>query len=70
MEFFAYYIKNNKVIAMSSVSADPIVSDFANFLYEGKILTETEINRDPFNWIRNKPKDLHNRFRNEIIVNP
>lgn len=55
---------------MSSVSADPIVSDFANFLYEGKILTETEINRDPFNWIRNKPKDLHNRFRNEIIVNP
>ncbi|XP_043794626.1 apoptosis-inducing factor 3-like isoform X2 [Apis laboriosa] len=70
LEFFAYYIKNNKVIAMSSIAADPIVSDFANFLYEGKTLTETEIIRDPFNWIRNKPKDLHTRFRNEIIVNP
>uniref|UniRef100_V9IID7 Uncharacterized protein n=2 Tax=Apis cerana TaxID=7461 RepID=V9IID7_APICE len=55
---------------MSSVAADPIVSDFANFLYEKKTLTETEINRDPFNWIRNKPKDLQIRFRNEIIVNP
>ncbi|KAL7287605.1 hypothetical protein TKK_0018252 [Trichogramma kaykai] len=58
MKFFAYYIKNCKVIAMSSVGRDPIVSDFANYLYEGKTLTEDEVEKDPIAWIRNKPKDL------------
>lgn len=53
---------------MSSVNADPIVSDFANLLYEGKTLTEEEINRDPFGWIRNKPKAL-TRFQDSFLVN-
>lgn len=66
-EFFAYYINNEKVIAMSSVGADPIVSDFANLLHEGKTLTDEEISKDPFGWIRNRPKDLHKRFENEVI---
>ncbi|XP_076644310.1 apoptosis-inducing factor 3 isoform X2 [Halictus rubicundus] len=69
-EFFAYYIKDGKVIAMSSVGADPVVSDFANFLYEGKSLTEIMINHNPFGWIRNKPKDLVERFQKEITTNP
>ncbi|XP_076293975.1 apoptosis-inducing factor 3 isoform X2 [Lasioglossum baleicum] len=68
-EFFAYYLKDGKVIAMSSVGADPVVSDFANYLYEGKSLTEIMINHSPFGWIRNKPKDLVVRFQNEITTN-
>ncbi|XP_058797475.1 apoptosis-inducing factor 3-like isoform X2 [Phymastichus coffea] len=57
-KFFAYYFKDGKVVAMSSVGRDPIVSDFANMLYEGKTLTEEEVENDPIKWIRNKPKDL------------
>lgn len=37
-------------------------------LYEGKILTEEEINSDPFGWMRNKPKDLLTRFQESILV--
>ncbi|KZC13355.1 Apoptosis-inducing factor 3 [Dufourea novaeangliae] len=69
-EFFAYYIKDGKVTAMSSVGADPVVSDFANFLHEGKSLTEIIINKHPFDWIRSKPKDLVDRFQNEITTDP
>ncbi|XP_001606413.1 apoptosis-inducing factor 3 isoform X1 [Nasonia vitripennis] len=57
-KFFAYYFKDGKVIAMSSVGRDPIVADFANLLYEGKSLTEEEVEKDPIGWIRSKPKDL------------
>lgn len=53
---------------MSSVNADPIVSDFANLLYEEKILTEEEINMDPFGWMRNKPKDALKRFQDSFLV--
>lgn len=54
---------------MSSINADPIVSDFANLLYEGKTLTEDEINENPFGWIRNKPKDLLTRFQDSRMIN-
>ncbi|XP_076230928.1 apoptosis-inducing factor 3 isoform X2 [Calliopsis andreniformis] len=67
-EFFAYYIKNGKIIAMSSVGADPIVSDYANLLHEGKSLTEEEINTNPFGWIRNKPKNFVERFQNNTTL--
>lgn len=63
-KFFAYYMNDGKVVAMASVGRDPIVSDFANMLYEGKTLTEEEIEEDPIKWIRNKPKDL------QITQNP
>lgn len=65
LEFFAYHFKDGKVIAMSSTGADPVVSDFANLLHEGLSLTEEEIIKNPFGWIRNKPKDLLNRFQDE-----
>lgn len=57
-KFFAYYFKDDKVIAMSSVGRDPIVSDFANLLYEGKILTREEVENNPTGWMRNLPKDM------------
>ncbi|XP_072746767.1 apoptosis-inducing factor 3 isoform X2 [Anoplolepis gracilipes] len=68
LEFFAYYLKDSKVIGMSSVNADPVVADFANLLYEEKILTEEEINTDPFGWMRNKPKDALTRFQDSFLV--
>lgn len=54
---------------MSSGNADPVVADFANLLYEGKTLTEEEINADPFGWMKNKPKDVLTRFQNSFLVN-
>ncbi|XP_070159015.1 apoptosis-inducing factor 3 isoform X2 [Polyergus mexicanus] len=68
LEFFAYYLKDSKVIGMSSVNADPVVSDFANLLYEEKTLTEEEINTDPFGWMRNKPKNALTRFQDSFLV--
>lgn len=56
------------VIAMSSVNADPVVANFANMLYEGKALTEEEINVNPFDWMRNKPKDALTRFQDSFLV--
>lgn len=53
-KFFAYHIKDGKVIAMSSVGSDPLVSEFANFIYEGKSVTEKEIDKDPTGWMKNK----------------
>lgn len=68
LEFFAYYLKDGKVIGMSSVNADPVVSDFANMLYEGKSLTEKEINTDPFGWMRNKPREVSTRFQESTLI--
>ncbi|XP_071641721.1 apoptosis-inducing factor 3 isoform X1 [Temnothorax longispinosus] len=68
LEFFAYYLKDGKVIGISSVNADPVAADFANMLYEGKILTEEEINTDPFGWMKNKPKDVSTRFQESILI--
>ncbi|XP_011342297.1 apoptosis-inducing factor 3 isoform X2 [Ooceraea biroi] len=67
LEFFAYHLNDDRVIAMSSAGADPVVSDFANMLYEGKTLTEEEINADPFGWMRNKPKDASTRFQDSLV---
>ena len=44
------------------------MADFANLLYEGKIVTEEEINTDPFGWMRNKPKNLSTRFQESFSV--
>ncbi|XP_011296982.1 apoptosis-inducing factor 3 isoform X2 [Fopius arisanus] len=57
LKFFAYYYKNGKVIAMSSVRMDPIVSEFAEYLSEGKTLTQEEVEADPTGWMKNKPVD-------------
>ncbi|XP_046609218.1 apoptosis-inducing factor 3 isoform X1 [Neodiprion virginianus] len=57
-KFFAYYFKDGKVISMSSSGRDPIVADFANLLYEGRQLTQEEVERDPLGWMPHKPQDL------------
>ncbi|XP_057341130.1 apoptosis-inducing factor 3 isoform X1 [Microplitis mediator] len=57
-KFFAYYIKDGKVIAMSSVGSDPIVSDFAEYIYEGNTLTQQQVDDNPIGWMRNKPVEL------------
>ncbi|XP_039305136.1 apoptosis-inducing factor 3 isoform X2 [Solenopsis invicta] len=69
LEIIAYYLKDGKVIGIGTVNADPAAADFANMLYEGKILTEEEINADPFGWMKNKPKDVSTRFQESILVN-
>ena len=43
---------------MTSVGRDPIVSDFANLLHESRLLTQEEVDKNPTEWIRNKPKDM------------
>ncbi|XP_043268069.1 apoptosis-inducing factor 3 isoform X2 [Venturia canescens] len=58
LKYFAYYFNEGRVIAMSSCGTDPIVSDFAEYLHEGKTLTEAEVTANPTGWMRNKPKDL------------
>ncbi|XP_014608098.1 PREDICTED: apoptosis-inducing factor 3 isoform X1 [Polistes canadensis] len=63
LQYFAYYVKNDKVIAMSSVGADPIVADFANLLAEKQTLTEDDIKNNPFGWMRTKPKDVETKFQ-------
>lgn len=63
LQYFAYYVKDGKIIAMSSVGADPVVADFANLLAEKQILTEDDIKNNPFGWMQNKTKNLINKFQ-------
>lgn len=52
MKFVAYYLNEaGTVIAISSCQRDPIVSQFAEFLSQGKILTKSEIQEDAFGWV-------------------
>ena len=53
LKFVAFYINEaGKVIAMSSCQRDPIVSQFAEFLSQGKSLMKAEIQEDPFAWLQ------------------
>lgn len=53
MKFVVFYInKEGIVIAMASCSRDPIVSQFAEYLAKGKVLTKAEIEKDPFGWVQ------------------
>ncbi|KAL2717178.1 apoptosis-inducing factor 3 isoform X2 [Vespula squamosa] len=63
LQYFAYYVKDDKIIAMSSVGADPVVADFANLLAGKQILMEDDIKNNPFGWMCNKTKDVVNRFQ-------
>ncbi|XP_015126200.1 apoptosis-inducing factor 3 isoform X2 [Diachasma alloeum] len=67
-KFFAYHYKNGQVIAMSSVGMDPIVSDFAEYIHEGKTLTQEEVEADPIGWMKNKPLDALKTFFPEKFV--
>lgn len=57
MSFIAYHINDGKVVAMSSIGRDPVVADYGNYLYEGNRLTEAEITKSPYGWMRNRLKN-------------
>nr|XP_050869297.1 apoptosis-inducing factor 3 isoform X3 [Vespula vulgaris] len=63
LQYFAYYVKDGKIIAMSSVGADPVVADFANLLAKKQILMEDDIKNNPFGWMSDKTKDVVNKFQ-------
>lgn len=53
LKFVAFYLNEaGTVIAMSSCQKDPVVSQFAEFLAQGKSLTKAEITEDAFAWIQ------------------
>lgn len=54
MKFVAYYIGDeDKVIAISSCNRDPIVSQFAEYMAQGKLLYKKDIENNPFGWVQN-----------------
>ena len=53
LKFVAYYLnEEGTVIAISSCQKDPVVSQFAEFLSQGRTLTKAEIQEDAFGWIQ------------------
>lgn len=53
MKFVAFYLNEaGTVIAMSSCQRDPVVSQFAEFLSQGRTLTKSDIQEDAFAWIQ------------------
>lgn len=50
-KFVAYYLKDDKVIAISSCGLDPIVSQFAELLHQGKSLYRKDIENNSTEWI-------------------
>lgn len=53
MKFVAFYLNEaGTVIAMSSCQRDPVVSQFAEFLSQGRTLTKSDIQEDAFAWIK------------------
>lgn len=53
MKFVAFYLDaSGNVIAMSSCGKDPVVSQFAEYLSQGKKLTKSDIQEDAFAWIQ------------------
>lgn len=54
MKFVAFYIgEDDKVIAVSTCGRDPIASKFGEYLAQGKSLSKTDIENDPFEWTKN-----------------
>ncbi|XP_055614254.1 apoptosis-inducing factor 3-like isoform X2 [Uranotaenia lowii] len=53
LSFVAFYLDaNGKVIAMASCGRDPVVSQFAEFLSQGKTLHKSDLSPDPFAWTK------------------
>ena len=42
-KFAAYYVKDNKVLAVCSMNMDPVVSKSAELMYQGKMPSGDEI---------------------------
>ncbi|CAG9853721.1 unnamed protein product [Phyllotreta striolata] len=53
LKFVAFYLKDGIVVAASSCNRDPVVSQFAELLAQGKKLTEEELIKDPLGWTKN-----------------
>ncbi|KAK9880640.1 hypothetical protein WA026_011879 [Henosepilachna vigintioctopunctata] len=54
LKFVAFYIKaNGEVIAASSCGMDPVVSQFAELLFQGKKLYKKDLDKDPLDWVKN-----------------
>lgn len=52
LKFVAFYInKLDQVVAASSCGMDPIVSQFAELLYQGKKLFRKDIDKKPLEWL-------------------
>ncbi|XP_001661452.2 apoptosis-inducing factor 3 isoform X1 [Aedes aegypti] len=53
LKFVAFYLDaNGKVIGMASCGRDPVVSQFAEYLSQGKTLHKDQLSPDPFAWIK------------------
>lgn len=53
LSFVAFYLDaQRKVIGMASCGRDPIVSQFAEFLAQGKTLHANQLSPDPFAWTK------------------
>ncbi|CAG5044368.1 unnamed protein product [Parnassius apollo] len=48
-----FFDKSDKVIAVASCMRDPVVSQFAELLYQGKSLHKKDLKEDPFAWTKN-----------------
>ncbi|XP_053694876.1 apoptosis-inducing factor 3-like isoform X2 [Sabethes cyaneus] len=53
LNFVAFFFNNEeKVIAIASCGRDPIVSQFAEYLYQGNVLHKRDLIVDPFFWAK------------------
>ncbi|KAG6463681.1 hypothetical protein O3G_MSEX014010 [Manduca sexta] len=48
-----FFDESDKVISVASCMRDPVVSQFAEFLYQGKSLYKKDLKDDPFAWTKN-----------------
>ncbi|KAJ8926295.1 hypothetical protein NQ314_021354 [Rhamnusium bicolor] len=51
-KFVAFYLKDDEVVATSSCGMDPVVSQFAEHLSQGKKLFRDDIKEDPLAWTK------------------
>lgn len=52
-KFVAFYLKNDEVVAVSSCGMDPVVSQFAELLAQGKKLFRDDLKEEPLAWTKN-----------------
>ncbi|XP_018334359.1 apoptosis-inducing factor 3 isoform X4 [Agrilus planipennis] len=52
LKFVAFYLNRDEVIAVSSCQMDPVVSQFAELMIQGKKLTRKDLQADPLAWTK------------------
>ncbi|XP_067866071.1 apoptosis-inducing factor 3-like [Heterodontus francisci] len=53
LKFVAFYVKNNEVVAVSSLNYDPVVAQVAEVLASGKTISKNEAQAEDMPWIKN-----------------